>query len=240
MIKRLVLRSGFFRIWRALRRSFSFRKRMLEELFWMSHFDRRLKSRKRLEGVDLRLGNWALGPAGMSILLDTLTQVRNPRVLELGLGESSKIVAQTLESDNHLVIDHDESWVKHWTTQQEQRGAPVPKIEVFPMRFSKKRSQYDFGEKRIGEGFNVFLVDGPFGSRNESRRNILDIADEWTTNQEFVVIIDDVHRVGELQTYAALKEKLRSKGIGFKSRKITDLKEVGVVCSMHYWQLLSI
>ena len=240
MIKKLILRSSLFRLWLSFKRSLSYQNRVLRELYWMAHLDWRFKSRNELEGLDLRMGNWALGPAGMSILLDALNQVKHPKVLELGLGESTKILLEIRKLEKHVVIDHDKSWVEYWTSQQEQRGKSIPIVEVYPMLLSKNHSQYDFGATSIGNEFNIFLVDGPFGAPNESRRNILDIANDWKVDQEFVVIIDDVHRVGELQTYAALKAKLDTKGISYKSRKISDLKEVGVVCSMHHWQLLSI
>ena len=224
----------------ALVRLLSYKRRVLNELYWMGQLDRRFKSRSELEGLDLRVGNWAMGPAGMSILLDTLNLVKNPKVLELGLGESTKLLLQIPGLESHLVIDHYESWVRYWTAQQKMRGKPLPKIEMYPMQRSKRHSQYDFGTNRIGKEFNIFVVDGPFGAANLSRRNILDIANDWTVDQEFVVIIDDVHRVGELQTYASLKVQLDAKGIRYKSRKIQDLQEVGVLCSLHYWQLLSI
>lgn len=234
------MRSVFFRLWVKLLRFLTFRRRMLNELYWMGHLDRRFKSRKELEGLDLRMGNWAMGPAGMSILLDALNHVKKPKVLDLGLGESTKLLLEIQGLESHLVIDHDESWVQHWTAQQKMKGKPLPKIELYPMHLSKRHSQYDLRASRIGKDFNIFVVDGPFGAPNLSRRNILDIANEWTADQEFVVIIDDVQRVGELQTYSSLKAQLDVKGIRYKSRKIRDLKEVGVICSMHHWQLLSI
>ena len=240
MIKRLILRSTLYALWVKLKRRFSYRRRMLNELYWIANLDRRFKSRKELEGLDIRMGNWAMGPAGMCIFLDALNQVNEPKVLEMGLGESTKIIQRIGRISAHKVIDHDTSWVEYWTAQQKKRNQTTPEIEVYPMLLSRQRSQYDFGSKAIGSEFNIFLIDGPFGARNNSRRNILDIADDWTADKEFVVILDDVHRAGELQTYAALKTKLREKGIEFKSKKLSDLKEVGVICSIHHWQLLSI
>ena len=87
--------------------------------------------------------------------------------------------------------------------------------------------------------YNIFIVDGPFGSSKKSRLNILDFIPNWKPDKEFNIVIDDIHRSGELQVFASVKALLTQKGIGFKSKKFSDSKQVGVICSSTYWSIVS-
>jgi len=210
---------------------------MLDELYWRSRLNMHLQSKQQLKGLYLRLGNWAMGPASICMIIDALSYVKNPRVLEFGLGESTRVISR-FSPERHLVIEHDASWAERFKSSYVDKS--IPEISIFPSLTNEGSSSYDFGPSPIDFNYNIFVIDGPFGSQKNSRSNILDIINGWSVDQRFVIILDDVHRPGELQTFINIKALLEAKEIGFKSKKISDLKKVGLICSEHYWPLISL
>ena len=86
--------------------------------------------------------------------------------------------------------------------------------------------------------FNLVLIDGPLGSPHYSRPEILDIVDNL--DKSFVILLDDMNRIGEQETWQLLKQKLHSKGIEVKERKYSSDKTVGLICSMDLAYLTSL
>ena len=58
---------------------------------------------------------------------------------------------------------------------------------------------------------------------------ILDIVDNLDTS--FVILLDDMNRVGEQETWRMLREKLKSRGIDFREGRYTSDKGLGIICS---------
>ena len=67
---------------------------------------------------------------------------------------------------------------------------------------------------------------------------ILDIVDNL--DKSFVILLDDMNRIGEQEIWQLLKQKLHSKGIEFKERKYSSDKTVGLICSTDLAYLTSL
>ena len=57
-------------------------------------------------------------------------------------------------------------------------------------------------------GFQVIVVDGPFGSRRLSRNNVMDLLND-SLPLDFVILMDDTHRPGERETEMRVMDRLR-------------------------------
>ena len=87
--------------------------------------------------------------------------------------------------------------------------------------------QIDAGELRCGT-----IIDSPrypWRSQHYSRPQILEIAD--CLADSFVIMLDDMNRTGEQETWELLKEKLTERGIEFCEKIYASDKSVGLLCS---------
>ena len=240
MIKEFIIRSWLFRFYLFLVRHFTTRKRAIDELLWTMKLHQRIKSSASTSNLILTSGGWAVGPSGLCMVFDAIKLVSEPKVLEFGLGESTKLISR-LNTHKHTIIEHNLEWIELWTQSLIQPlDSKKTEIRNFPIVASPKLSQYNLSPDDLALDYNIFIVDGPFGSKGFSRRNILDIIPAWKPDKEFVIIMDDIHRIGELQTYVAIKKRLSKKKISFTSKIFSDQKQVGIICSAHFWSLISI
>ena len=77
--------------------------------------------------------------------------------------------------------------------------------------------------------FNLILIDGPLGSAHFSRPQILDVVDNL--DKSFVILLDDMNRIGEQEIFNLLKKKLHEKHIEFKEGGYESDKRLGLICS---------
>ena len=80
-----------------------------------------------------------------------------------------------------------------------------------------------------GKSFDLVLIDGPLGSTHYSRPEILDIVDNL--DKSFVVLLDDMNRIGEREIWDMLKNKLKAKNILFQETIYKSDKQLGLLCS---------
>jgi hypothetical protein len=59
----------------------------------------------------------------------------------------------------------------------------------------------------------LYLIDGPFGSKQKSRYDIINIAEQFKKDDQFIIVFDDCHREGEKQTVDELIKAIEKKGI---------------------------
>ena len=189
--------------------------------------------------IDIKVGGWSLGPAGTFLLTEVLKTKRNLKVLEFGLGESTKLIGTCGNVKDHLVLEHSIDWANQWKNTLENTPGVSPEIIVTPMLRDRRGSKYGVEHLEFGDDFNFYLVDGPFGAKRNSRNDIVDIIKRWDEHKDFIIFIDDIHRIGELQTFIKVKRKLTEKGIAFRSKKMFDRKAIGVICSEGNWAITS-
>lgn len=210
------------------------------ELLWSSIFHDSIKGKPHLENLSLNIGRWAGNYAFFYVLNRILNDYQPKRILEFGLGESSKFVSTFLEhelpSSNHLIIEQSEDWK-----------------ESFGMRFKLfKNSQVLVCplEQRMIQGFasnfykdldivvdgvfDLYIVDGPFGSKNFSRYDIVDMMQRVDQNNEFIIIFDDFNRKGEKDTFNALLDLFKEKDITIHSMSYSGDKDVMVLGTEKY------
>lgn len=61
--------------------------------------------------------------------------------------------------------------------------------------------------------FDLYLIDGPFGSEHYSRHDVFLLAEKIPRDHEFIIIIDDYNRQGEKETANKLIDYLVSRGL---------------------------
>jgi hypothetical protein len=191
----------------------------LEELEWAHIYKETIRGRRWLEDLGISPGRWAGNYSFFYVLTRILIDYKPKKIIEFGLGESSKLISTFLEnqlvSSKHLIVEQSTEWIEkfnyRFSLSQKTEIIHLPMIERNVKQFSV--NSYANIENKINELFDLYIVDGPFGSDRYSRYDICLLADNFKLNDEFIIIIDDFHRQGEKETAMELINKLNKKGI---------------------------
>ena len=92
----------------------------------------------------------------------------------------------------------------------------------------------------VTNDFSLYIIDGPFGSQNYSRFDIVSLAKSFTPNKEFIIIIDDYNRSGEKETAEQLLKVLEQKKIPVKCKNYDGVKSQLVITTKAYEMALTL
>lgn len=210
------------------------------ELDWANVYHDSIRGKEHLLNLPLNIGRWAGSYSFFYILNRILNEYKPTSILELGLGESTKFIAtygkHYLELKNHTVVEHDNEWISIF--QQNFQISSFTKILQFDLEEKQinnySSTSYSGLEKEIIEKFDLYIIDGPFGSDRFSRHNIVDLAMNFNTEDEFIILMDDCDRKGEMDTVNDLIKILNKKNIKFYTRKYIGLKGQFLIVTEKY------
>lgn len=220
-------------------------QRKLDELLWAQTFDFAIRGSEWFTNKALNPGRWALGFPGLYILYRTLSDVKPESILELGLGESSKLTFQYAKHypGKHLtIIEQSDEWRDVFcdTIFDARQMVCVLPLDVRGSGSAKHYSYRDFISAVRGRKYDLIIVDGPWGSRRNSRNQILDLIEEGLLREKFVIIFDDADRRGEKDTIQKIKELLSAQNRKFFHGTYRGKKDTCIICSSEYRFLTSL
>jgi Cdc6-like AAA superfamily ATPase len=116
--------------------------------------------------------------------------------------------------------------------------SPKTTIEILPLVTQKingfeTNSYYKIAEN-ITDKFDLYIVDGPFGSDHYSRYDIVTLAQKLEQGDEFIIIMDDYDRKGEKQTADELVKLFEKKNIKIHKGQYSGLKCVMILATEKY------
>ncbi|SFT66445.1 hypothetical protein SAMN05216474_1637 [Lishizhenia tianjinensis] len=212
----------------------------LEELEWAHVYHDSIRGNELLEKLPLNIGRWAGNYSFFYVLHRILKETEHKAILELGLGESSKFVTTCLKSYKkssvHTIVEHDDIWRNRFLVQNELN--PNSKVEIFPLKEKfvndEKYNSFDgLTDKDLSE-YSLFIVDGPFGSNRYSRFDIVQIVKGFLKDKEFIILIDDYNRPGEVETVDELLNCLNENDVKYQVGVYKGGKHQIVIASNHY------
>lgn len=217
-----------------------------EELLWASIFHDSIRGKKGIENLPLNIGRWAGNYSFFYVLNRILNDYQPKKILEFGLGESSKLVSSYLDNylidSTHLIIEQDESWRS--TFENNFTMSKRSSIEVMPL-VKKAHKEFEFNgylniENKIDSKFDLYIIDGPFGSLNYSRFDIFTLVEKLSKEDEFIILIDDYDRNGEKETVGELLKMFNDKEINVFIATYSGMKSVIVIVTERYKYVTSI
>lgn len=214
--------------------------RTSKEILWAEIFNSTIRNSKWFT-ESVSPGRWAVGYPFLYVLYRVLDELKPDKILELGLGQSSKITCSYVNySKNsnvlHCIVEHDEEWKNFFLDGNKKTFKEgISKIIVMPLENvdfeNTKVTRYErFIETLPKEKWNLILVDAPFGSDKFSRIDVLDLIPQ-NLSDKFVILIDDCERIGEINTCEKIKEKLSMNNIAWYEGLYSGEKEVRVIVS---------
>ena len=204
------------------------------------------KECKWFNNTSFSLNNGAANYSFMYTLFRILDEVNPQNILELGLGQTTKLTTQYTNffKDSKLItVDGDQSWIDVFSEKLTCEGnisIVQQDTEKFTYNETENLRYKDLSNIVKEDKFDLIIIDGPNGFFPEtgelltySRSNIWNLLDN-NLAEDFVIIIDDYERLGEKNTMNRVEELLNEKGIEFYTFKSIGLKEQYVICSEKY------
>jgi len=182
-------------------------------------------------------GGWAMDNAALYTLYRVLNDAQPQKILEFGLGQSSKMVHQFAVFQGNcqaLTVEHDAEWIDFFT-----KGVSVNvklNIErhdtVLTIYNGKETLTYKGLETLKNALYDFIIVDGPFGSGHYSRSQIIEMA-KTSLAEKFVIFIDDTERNGEKETIQEIRKVFTDKNINYCIKEYNGEKNNHtVICSV--------
>ena len=216
------------------------------ELEWAHIYHDSIRGKDYLEKLPLNIGRWAGNYAFFYILNRVLNDHRPTNIIEFGLGESTKMISTYLKNEllesKHLVVEQNQDWLNHFSSRFKLTENTEVKIHPQKTIVQKEReiNVYSDLDAYYKNDYDLFVIDGPIGSKTKSRIDILEFVKHANSASQFIIIMDDCHRKGEFNTFVNIGKALKDKGIEYASNTFVGTKTVGVIATEKYKWITSI
>lgn len=218
---------------------------LLKELNWANVYHDSIRGEDSLKNLPLNIGRWAGNYTFFYILYRVIKETQPKAILELGLGESTKFITSLIDVykiKHHDVVEHDQEWINIYKSKE--LNSSVTKFFHKNLVETDYNNTPHFSYSDLDgvnlKSYDLYVIDGPFGSKFDSRKEIIDLIMLRDNSKDFVIIIDDSDRVGEKLTIKNLENYFIKESIGFKSTHYHGLKSVYLCCSLNYKFLTSL
>lgn len=222
----------------------------IRESVWAATFRQVISTPSEwLKDASFAPGRWAVGFPFLYVLYRTLNEMRPTSILELGLGQSTKMIRQYAahyENVSHRVVEHDAKWVEFW--KRSNPDISNTQIEMLDLTMVKHPAAthevrcYAGFKETLGDGkYDLISIDAPFGydMTDIARIDALSLTPDQLKDS-FAIIIDDYNRTGEQGMTKLLDTKLEQAGIphhqgiyrGEKNTAVIASDDLTFLCSM--------
>lgn len=219
---------------------------LLKEIEWANIYHDSIRDKSFLKDLSLNIGRMAGNYSFFYVLNRILSDFKPDRILEFGLGESTKMISTYLKhfltNGSHIVIENDEEWITFFTSKfllSNNTELIHTDIEEKTIK-NRKTVAYRLPDKVTKEKFEFYLVDGPVGTDNFSRSDIITLIDNLNPDDEFIIMMDDSSRKGEQQTISLLLENLKCRKIEVLTKDYIGVQTVTLIVTKKYRNLTSL
>ena len=221
------------------------------EILWSNIFHDTIKGSNWLQNQPFSPGRAAIGYPTLYALYRILDEFQPRSILELGLGQSTKMIGsyvkwkeQKGEECKHIVVEHDKNWIDFFKNSFElSKSTEIMQMDlVKPYLDWENGTQIavnmykDFGATLTDKVFDLIFIDGPFGSDVVSRIDIIDLLPECL-NDSFILMLDDAERNGEQNTFKMITNVLNENNIKYARNYYSGEKASAIITSenLHFY-----
>lgn len=222
----------------------------IRESVWAATFQQAVSTPSEwLRDTSFAPGRWAVGFPFLYVLYRTLNEMRPTSILELGLGQSTRMIGQYAahyENVSHRVVEHDAKWVEFWKrSNPDISNTQIEMLDLtmvrHPAATHEVRCYAGFKEAIDDRKYDLISIDAPFGydMTDIARIDALSLMPNQLKDS-FAIIIDDYNRTGEQGMTKLLDTKLEQAGIphhqgiyrGEKNTAVIASDDLTFLCSM--------
>ena len=213
--------------------------RYASEGVWGTIFNQVIKDSTWLKDTAFAAGRWAVGYQYLYAVYRILNEVKPQNILELGLGQSTKLISQyaaACPSVHHQIVEHDPLWMDFFRKNYNLPGnTEMVQLdrEFVPYKEAEKvRVFKNFAETFKGQKFDFISIDAPLGGdmKQYARIDVLQLLPDCLADS-FIIVIDDAERSGETHTIREMTETLKRNDISFAQGRYSGKKDCVVICS---------
>lgn len=211
-----------------------------KEIEWAHIYGDSIRGKIYLQNLPINVGRWAGNYSFFYILNRILNDYKPKNILDLGLGESSKFISTYLDNylieSKHTIVEQDQNWI----TAFNDKFTLSSRSKIIYCELREKHikghnvNYYDGFTDQIKDNFDLYIVDGPFGSDRYSRYDIVDLVENFSFDKEFIIIMDDSERQGEQDTINDILNILKTKGVIFYVGVYIGNKQNTIIASENY------
>ncbi|MDR2570126.1 MAG: glycosyltransferase [Oscillospiraceae bacterium] len=213
-------------------------KGAVSEVLWAQIYENASYDCNWLINKNFSPGRWAVGYQYFYVLYRILNEVKPKNILELGLGQSTRLIAQYAKYYDdviHQVTEHDEKWIGHFS-----RGFSLSeRTKLVALSLEEEKFMDDnvtvysgFEDVFKGQKFDLISIDGPFGDTSEKygRIDVLKLLPECLADS-FIILVDDFNRKHEQNTVRLMEQTLHNNNIAYKVKTYEGQKYTRVIVS---------
>lgn len=186
--------------------------RRLAELNWANIFHDAIVDSTWLKNSKFHPGRWAVGYAYLYVLYRILDEAQPKCILDIGLGETSRMISQYAAAHpevEHIIIESSQEWIDFFS-----RSCTLPpnsriiRLDLEKVTFEGAkgvRAYRGFAKALKGKKFDYISIDGPLsGDMKEiGRVDVQSIIPECLAGS-FVVTFDDTNRAQDRKSFDIL------------------------------------
>lgn len=213
---------------------------LTREIEWANYYHDSIRGIDFIEKLNLNIGRWAGNYTFFYLLNRILREYKPSKIIEFGLGESSKFISKYIENEleetQHLVVEQSFEWKNVFLDKFElSKNSKVEICEITEINVKGNQvKSYSNIEKFCNQKFDLYIVDGPFGSLKYSRYDIVKLVKNLSIEDEFIIIMDDYDRMGEKETTNDLLELFKNKKIPIHMSVYEGKKSVAIISTNKY------
>lgn len=215
------------------------------EILWSNIYNSTIADSAWLLDKSISPGRWAVGYPFLYALYRCLNDYKPQSILELGLGQSTRVTAQYAASfqAQHIICEHDADWLEFFQTNLHLSSYSSIKLLPLGQEQYRDTSYYcyeNFADTFAHDQYNLILVDGPFGNtKSYARRDLIKVL-PGILAKDFAIIFDDYHCPGEYNTVLEIQQILQDHHISFVKNAFDGSKRICILASESWRYLCSI
>lgn len=216
-----------------------------KEILYASVFNDTIRESEWLDKKDFSLIKGAANYSLAYLLYRILNEACPKNILELGLGQSSKITSQYANyfDDSKLtIIEGDQVWIDKFS-QNIALGDNVDiihrDVELFEFEGSENLRFKNILDAIGDDKFDFIIIDAPQGFAEGyifyeySRSNIWELIPDNLAD-DFIIVIDDYERSGEQHTVERLEKLLDENDIQYSTYTASAFKQQHLIFTEKY------
>ena len=213
--------------------------RDISEAVWAEIYNSTITKSRWLKDKAFSPGRWAVGYPYLYVIYRILNEVQPHNILELGLGQSTKMIGQYTsyyKGVHHQVVEHDPEWIdffkKNYSLSERTKLIQLNREFVSYKEAEKVRVFKDFYQTFKGQKFDFISIDAPLGGdmKEYARIDVLQMIPTCLA-EDFIIMIDDCERSGEAHTVMEMERVLQENQILYKKGKYSGKKDCIVIAS---------
>ena len=210
-----------------------------DEILWAEIFNNTINDSDWLKNKTFSPGRWAAGYAFLYILYRSLRDTESKCILELGLGDTTRVISQYVSEHKnveHFVAENNQEWIdffKYNFKIPDRTKIVKLQLSFLPYKEYESIRIYDgFYENFKNKKYDLICIDGPQGSdmTGYARIDVLSLLPE-NLSSSFIIFVDDYNRTTEQNMVNDMLEKLDKANIPYFKAIYKGLKQTLIICS---------